>query len=109
MTTVTLLLHPETEQKLRLLASHHGQTLESYLLQLAEQAAQEKNGSAEASLTELGDSRRAPGADDEPRYISRPTPTTSELERLLHDLATGPSLPVLPRDFSRADLYDDHD
>jgi hypothetical protein len=97
MTSVTLLLSPEMEQKLRLLASHHGQSLESYLQQLAEDAAFGKNGSAVVDV------------DDGPRYISHPRPTKAELDRLLHDLATGPTLPVLPRDFSRADLYDDHD
>ena len=32
-----------------------------------------------------------------------------EFERLLDDLASGPELPPLPADFSRADLYADHD
>jgi hypothetical protein len=42
MTTVTLQLKPETEQKLRERADHAGQTLEAYLQQLAEREA--KNG-----------------------------------------------------------------
>lgn len=45
----------------------------------------------------------------EPRYTSDPNPTASEVERLLRELAAGSPLPVLPADFSRADIYDDHD
>jgi predicted DNA-binding antitoxin AbrB/MazE fold protein len=44
-----------------------------------------------------------------PRYISEPRPTPAQFEQLLSDLAAGPPLPVLPADFSRADIYDDHD
>jgi hypothetical protein len=44
---------------------------------------------------------------------SRPhnrVPTAQELERWLNDLTEGlPDLPPLPADFSRADIYDDHD
>jgi hypothetical protein len=37
-------------------------------------------------------------------------PTAQELERWLNDLTEGlPELPPLPADFSRADIYDDHD
>jgi predicted DNA-binding antitoxin AbrB/MazE fold protein len=32
-----------------------------------------------------------------------------EFERLLDELASGPTLPHLPADFSRADVYADHD
>ncbi len=39
------------------------------------------------------------------------TPALSheEFDRLLDELASGPTLPILPPDFSRADLYADHD
>jgi hypothetical protein len=37
-------------------------------------------------------------------------PTALELERWFSDLSAGlPELPPLPTDFSRADIYDDHD
>ena len=36
--------------------------------------------------------------------------SVAQLERLLEELSAGlPNLPPLPHDFSRADLYDDHD
>ena len=41
--------------------------------------------------------------------ISRPTPSPDEVERLLDELAAGSPGKALPPDFSRADLYDDHD
>jgi hypothetical protein len=31
-----------------------------------------------------------------------------EFERLLDEVSAGPTLPPLPRDFSRADIYGDH-
>lgn len=48
-----------------------------------------------------------PTAD--PRFVSDPRPTDDEFDRSLRDLASGPSVPTLPADWSRADLYDDHD
>ena len=51
----------------------------------------------------------AGGCEEQSRFISDPRPTQAELEQLLGDLAAGPPLPVLPVDFSRADIYDDHD
>jgi hypothetical protein len=39
-----------------------------------------------------------------------PVPTPAQLERWFEDLSAGlDDLPPLPADFSRADLYDDHD
>lgn len=75
-----------------------GQTLEVYLEWLAERAV--ANGT---TATRNGQSVV------QPRFISDPRPTGAEFERLLKDLAAGPPLPVLPNDFSRADIYDDHD
>jgi hypothetical protein len=43
MTSVTVKLTPETEQQLRLQASRRGQTLETYLCQLAEKQASGPN------------------------------------------------------------------
>jgi hypothetical protein len=98
MSTVTVQLTPDTEQKLRSQASELGQTLEAYLGQLAERAV--ANGT---TVARSGDS------EELPRYLSDPRPTRAELERLLGELVVGPPLPILPTDFSRADIYDDHD
>src|SRR5262249_32526893 len=38
-----------------------------------------------------------------------PRPTDAEFDRALKDLASGPAVPTLPADRSRADLYGDHD
>jgi hypothetical protein len=97
MSTVTVQLAPDIERKLRSQASQLGQTLEAYLVQLAERAV------ANATTSARGD----PG--QQPRYVSDPRPTQAEFDRLLGDLAVGRPLPVLPADFSRADVYDDHD
>jgi hypothetical protein len=87
MTSVTLHLRPETERRLREKASRRAVTLEKYLEQLAERE-------AEAD---------APTADLAPQL------TDAEFDRLLDELSSGPRLPHLPGDFSRADIYSDHD
>ena len=43
------------------------------------------------------------------RSVSDPRPTDEEFDQALKELASGPSVPTLPADWSRADLYDDHD
>ncbi len=97
MSFVTVQLAPETEGELRTRASQAGQTLEAYLAQLAERA------------VASGKTAAGTGPEEQPRYVSDPRPTQAELERLLGELAAGHPLPVLPADFSRADIYDDHD
>jgi hypothetical protein len=87
MAGITLNLSPETEQKLRAKAALAGQSLAAYLEQLAEQDAHGKNGPGGFAAT-LSD---------------------EEMERLLNDLSGGPTLAHLPTDFSRADIYADHD
>jgi hypothetical protein len=87
MTNVTLHVRLETEQRLREKASRRGQTLEAYLEQLAEREAE-----AGAPPAEYGGQL-----------------TDSEFDRLLDELSGGPRLPHLPADFSRADIYSDHD
>lgn len=52
---------------------------------------------------------RATGGAPAPRFVSDPRPTDEEFDRLLKALASGPPVPTLPADWSRADLYDDHD
>ena len=89
MTSVTLHFRAETEQVLREKASRRGQTLETYLEQLAER---EAAGDADARATDAGGQL-----------------TDSEFDRLLDELSDGPRLPHLPIDFSRADIYSDRD
>jgi hypothetical protein len=38
-----------------------------------------------------------------------PQPTDDEFDRALRELASGSPVPTLPADWSRADLYDEHD
>jgi len=98
MSTVIVQLTPDTEQKLRHQANQVGQTLESYLQRLAERAV--VNGPTTANGGE---------SEEQSRYISDPRPTQAEFERLLGDLAAESPLPVLPAEFPRADVCDDHD
>ncbi len=98
MGIVMVRMGPETEQKLRRRASLAGETLEVYLGRLAEKAA------ASEPTTALDADSEQPA-----RYVTDPKPTPAEFDRLLAELAAGPPLPVLPADFSRADIYDDHD
>jgi hypothetical protein len=68
-------------------AKLQGLSLEAYLRRLAEQKA-EGNGETPATAQPL---------------------TDEEFERSLDELARGSTLPPLPADFSRADIYSDHD
>jgi hypothetical protein len=87
MTRVTLEIRSGIEERLREKARRRGQTLEAYLEQLAER---------EADMDV--------SAEDEGRSLS-----DAEFDRLLDELSTGPRLAHLPDDFSRADIYADHD
>jgi hypothetical protein len=80
-----------TERKLRARAGQLGQTLEVYFQQLAEKAVENRE------------------SEDRPNLISRPRPTVEEVERLLDHFSSGLVSKVLPPDFSRTDIYDDHD
>jgi len=95
MSTVTVQLDPDTERKLRRQANQSGQTLEAYLEQLTEKAA--TNGATDQN------------SEEQPRNTPDPRPSQAEFERLLRDLASGRPLPVFPANFSRADIYEDHD
>lgn len=44
-----------------------------------------------------------------PTFISDPNPSPEEFRRILDAMAALPPTKVLPPDFSRADIYDDHD
>jgi hypothetical protein len=49
-------------------------------------------------------------ADLSPTQRPRGAPSPAELDRWFDQMAEGlPELPPLPADFSRADVYDDHD
>jgi hypothetical protein len=85
--TVTLNLSPEIARRLQDKAAQSGQTLQAYLERLAEHDAGGSKGPA-ALPPDLAD---------------------EEWDRLLDELAAGPTLPHLPPDFSRADVYADHD
>ncbi len=83
---VQLNLAPETAQVLRENASRAGRTLEAFLEEIAEREAR------------LGGPAPGTGAQD-----------LNEFERGLDELADGlTSLPRLPADFSRADIYGEH-
>jgi hypothetical protein len=86
MSAVILNFAPDMESKLRLAAHRVGHSLEDYLQSLA-----------------------ADHVAASPTFSSEPRPTPDEFDRLIRELASGPTLPVLPADFSRNDIYDDHD
>jgi predicted DNA-binding antitoxin AbrB/MazE fold protein len=45
----------------------------------------------------------------EPKFLSDPNPSPEAFARLLDEMAARPPGKTLPPDFSRADIYDDHD
>jgi plasmid stability protein len=94
--TITVQLPDHLERQLRARASRDGRPVEQYVLELIERdAAGPGNGQGvEASGLYTG---QAPALSD------------AELEHLLDELESGPGLPHLPADFSRADIYADHD
>jgi hypothetical protein len=82
--TVTLKLSPQAESRIRELAARAGKSVEGYLEELVESTA----------VGTTGTPPLAPG----------------EFRRKLLELSEGlPPLPTLPADFSRADIYADHD
>jgi hypothetical protein len=86
MTTISIQLARETTEKLRLKASQMGKSLESYLRDLAEENAKE------------------------PPVELAEAPSLAEFDRWLDELSGGPpALATLPTDFSRADIYLEHD
>lgn len=94
--TLTVHLPDDLERRLRERASRDGRPVEEYVLELIERdaAAPGRGQGVEASGLYTG---QAPALSD------------GEFEHLLDDLASGPGLPHLPADFSRADIYSDHD
>ena len=89
-TTVTLDEHAaEALEKLRGQAAALGIPFDRYLTELAGSGERKSNSVAGRS----------------PHHLSQ-----TEFRQWLTDLSAGmPALPPIPADFSRADLYDDHD
>ncbi|HEX7448663.1 MAG TPA: hypothetical protein VF306_14020 [Pirellulales bacterium] len=85
--TVTLTLPPELAALLAEKALLSGTTLKAYVESIVERDA------------------RGRAAED---LLHGDLPI-DEFDRLLDELASGPALPRLPLDFSRADIYADHD
>ena len=94
--TLTVHLPEDLERRLRERASRDGRAVEEYVLGLIEREA-----------AGPGSGR---GVDDScPRPGQAPALSDGEFEHLLDALASGPGRPHLPPDFSRADIYADHD
>jgi hypothetical protein len=93
--TLTVYLPDDLERLLRERASRDGQPVEQYIVALIERdAARRPSGQGVvASSLQAGQAALSDG----------------EFEQLLDELASGPGLPHLPADFSRADIYADHD
>src|SRR5262249_33725697 len=90
MSTVTVQLLPDTERKLRGRAEQLGQTLESYLQQLAENAAECEVPSVPRQREEICTTPVRNESEDLAKFITRPTLTADEVERLLDELARVP-------------------
>src|SRR5689334_1909707 len=98
--TLIVRLTDELGRRLRERASRGGQEPEEYVLRLIERdavsppsGAAQNGTTVDASGIHLGQS---------------PTLSDDEFELLLGELSSGPELPHLPADFSRADIYTDH-
>lgn len=93
--TLTVHLPDDLEQRLRERAFRDGRAVEEYVLGLIE-----RDAARPASL----------GVETFGFHAAQsPALTDGEFEHLLDELASGPGLPRLPADFSRADIYADHD
>ena len=88
MSYITLQLPDETERKLRDRAEEAGRTIESLVEELVVDAAT---------------------VPRRPRFISEPKLTDEEFQKVLDEIAAGPRGVPLPPDFSREDIYYDHD
>jgi hypothetical protein len=94
--TLTVHLPDDLERRLRERASRDGRAVEEYVVGLIERDA---GGPVSARAVEASGFHTA----------QAPAVTDGEFERLLDELASGHGLPRLPADFSRADIYADHD
>jgi hypothetical protein len=94
--TLTVHLPDSLGQRLRERASRDGRAVEEYVLGLIE-----RDAAGPGSGRGVDDSSPRPG--------QAPALSDGEFEHLLDALASGPGLPHLPPDFSRGDIYADHD
>ena len=94
--TLTVHLPNDLERRLRERADRDGRSVEDYVLELIERDAV---GPGRGPVVDA--SSVQPGRDE--------TLSDEEFELLLDGLASGPELSHLPADFSRADMYADHD
>jgi hypothetical protein len=86
---LTLNLPPEVEQKLRAQADRRSLSLEAYLEFLVTRQDLYENAAQVPAPEEL---------------------TVEEFDRILDEMSAGlPPLPTLPENFSREDIYYDHD
>lgn len=94
--SLTIHLPDDLERRLRSLADREGRSIEQYVLNLIERDAAGPEGrrASEDSGTQPGEA---------------PELTDVEFESLLDELASGPPLPHMPADISRADIYAEHD
>jgi plasmid stability protein len=94
--TLTVHLPNDLERRLRERATRDGRSVEDYVLKLIERDAVRPG--------------RGPVVD---ALSVQPNPdqtlSDAEFELLLDGLTSGPELPHLPADFSRAGIYADHD
>jgi hypothetical protein len=86
--SITVTLPPEIEQRIRESAAKNDVPVEDYVRAIL---TRKSNGAAEAVAA------------------SRQPVSAEEFERLLDELSEPTSFPRLPADFSRADIYSDHD
>ncbi len=94
--SLTIHLPDDLERRLRSLADREGRSIEQYVLNLIERDA-------------AGSEGRRVSEDSGARPGQAPALTDAEFEILLDKLASGPPLPHPPADFSRADIYTEHD
>src|SRR5437016_2528868 len=84
--SIRINLAPETERVLKARATEVGQTLETFLEEIANREAEILKGGPRQTPSNL-----------------------AEFERRLDELSEGlPQLPTLPADFSRTDIYGEH-
>ena len=94
--TLTVHLPNDLERRLRDRASRDGRSVEDYVLALIERDAAALGTGPVVDASSVQPSRAETLSDE-------------AFDVLLDDLAAGPELPRLPADFSRADIYADHD
>jgi hypothetical protein len=101
--TLTIQLSDDIERRLRERATREGRPVEEYILDLVKRDA----ARAMPSATPPGSHSTAPATALD--IGGDAAVSDNEFELLLDELASGPELPHLPADFSRADIYADHD